>query len=129
MTKTIILADDDPDIGELVTMILQSQGYRVRVARNGGACLELLRTERPNLLILDLLMPVMDGFAVCQEISGSDRPEYCDLPVLVFSSVPEAVSRGRYQRETGELLNVAGFLEKPFSPGDLIQRVRDILGD
>ena len=125
MTRKIVLADDDPDIGELVTMILESQDCRVRVVRHGAACLELLAAEKPDLLILDLMMPVMDGFAVCEEI----RKNAYDVPVLILSSVQEAASRGRYQRETGNAMNVAGFIEKPFSPGALIQQVREILGD
>jgi len=107
MTRKIVLADDDPDICELVTMILESQDCEVRVARHGAVCLELLVAEKPDLLILDLLMPVMDGFAVCQELGSGRFPELCDLPVLVFTSVQEAASRGRYQRETGSALNVA----------------------
>lgn len=126
MTRKIILADDDPDICELVTMILESQDCEVRVARHGAACLELLATEKPDLLILDMLMPVMDGFAVCEEIRQGRFP---GLPVLILSSVQEAASRGRYQRETGNALDVAGFMEKPFSPGTLIQQVRAILDD
>jgi two-component system, OmpR family, response regulator ResD len=124
--RKIVLADDDPDIRELVTMILESQDCAVRAARNGAACLELLAAEQPDLLILDLLMPVMDGFSVCEEIRKGRFP---GLPVLILSSVQEAASRGRYQRETGNVLAVAGFIEKPFSPGDLIQKIRGILGD
>ena len=129
MTRKIVLADDDPDICELVTMILESQDCEVRVARHGAACLELLASEKPDLLILDLLMPVMDGFAVCEEIGSGRLPGLGDVPILILTSVQEAASRGRYQRETGSALNVAGYMEKPFSPGTLIQRVRDILGD
>ena len=129
MTRKIVLADDDPGISELMTMVLESQGCEVRVACHGAACLELLAADKPDLLILDLLMPVMDGFSVCQEIASGRLPELRDLPILVVTSVQEAASRGRYLRETGSALDVAGYLEKPFSPGSLIQQVRDILGE
>jgi CheY-like chemotaxis protein len=126
--RKIVIADDDPDIRELVTMILESQGYQVRAATDGAACLELLAQAVPDLLILDLLMPVMDGFSVCQQIGEGRFPELVDLPILVFTSVQEAASRGRYLRETGSALNVSGYLEKPFSPGTLIGQVQAILG-
>ena len=100
MIHKIVLADDDPGITELMAMVLESQGCEVRVVRDGAACLEAMATARPDLLILDLLMPVMDGFSVCQEIASGHLPELSSLPILVVSSVQEAASRGRYLRET-----------------------------
>ena len=68
MQGKILVIDDDPDILDALTMILESQGYQVFTARDGIEGLANLKAEKPDLMILDLLMPKMDGFAVCKEL-------------------------------------------------------------
>jgi len=68
MNEKILVVDDDPDILDAVTMILESQGYQVVTAQDGIEALANLKAEKPDLMILDLLMPKMDGFAVCKEL-------------------------------------------------------------
>ena len=128
MAFKILLVDDDPDVRDLVSLILESQDYEVITASDGAQCLARLERQPPALLILDLLMPVLDGFAVCRELAGGRRPGIREMPVLILTSVREDASRGRYERETGNALKVAGFVEKPFSPGALIQAIRRALG-
>jgi len=123
----ILLVDDDPDILDAVTMILETQGYQVTTARNGIEGLAALRAEKPDLLILDLLMPKMDGFAVCKELQDARWSKYRSLPILILSSVREEASHRRYELETGLELNVDDYVEKPISPDILLERVGRLL--
>ena len=126
--KKILVVDDDPDILDVVTMILESQGYSVIVAHDGVECLDKLVVERPDLLILDLLMPKMDGFAVYRELKAPKWSEYYDMPILILTSVREEASRRRYELETGQELNPDEYLEKPISPEVLIDSVGNLFG-
>jgi len=121
----IIVADDDPDILEAITTVLESHPYQVASANNGQQCLEMVRKRTPDLLILDLLMPRMDGFAVIRELRS--EPSYADLPILVLTTVVEDASRRRYELETGHDMNVEAYLQKPVPPEDLLRKVGDVL--
>ncbi len=121
----ILVVDDDPDILDSVTTVLESQPYRLRTARDGMQCLELIEEEIPDLLILDLLMPRMDGFAVIQELRSS--PNYANLSIIILTTVIENASRRRYELETGLEMDVQDYVEKPVSPTELLRRVRAVL--
>lgn len=123
MGKKILVVDDDPDILEALTMILESQGYQVVTARDGVEGLANLKAEKPDLMILDLLMPKMDGFAVCKELQDPRWAKYRDIPILILTSVREEASRRRYELETGLELDVDDYAEKPISPDILLERV------
>lgn len=123
MPPKILVVDDDPDILEAISMILESQGYQVVTARDGVEGLANLKAEKPDLLILDLLMPKMDGFAVCKELQDPRWAKYKDIPILILTSVREEASRRRYELETGLELDVDDYVEKPVSPDTLLERV------
>ena len=126
--KKVLVVDDDPDILDVVTMILESQDYQVVVARDGIECFDRLGAEKPDLLILDLLMPKMDGFAVYKELKEPKWSEYQGMPILILSSVREEASRRRYELETGRELGADDYLEKPISPEVLLASVEKLLG-
>jgi DNA-binding response OmpR family regulator len=123
MNGKILVVDDDPDILDAVSMILESQGYQVVTARDGVEGLANLKAENPDLLILDLMMPKMDGFAVCKELQDPRWSKYRHIPILILTSVREEASRRRYELETGLELDVDDYLEKPFQPDTLLERV------
>jgi len=123
MKEKILVVDDDPDILEALTMILESQGYQVVTAQDGVEGLANLKAEKPDLMILDLLMPKMDGFAVCKELQDPRWARYRDIPILILTSVREEASRRRYELETGLELDVDDYVEKPVSPDILLERV------
>ncbi|NQT30961.1 MAG: response regulator [Deltaproteobacteria bacterium] len=123
MPHKILVVDDDPDILEAISMILESQGYKVATARDGVEGLANLKAEKPDLLILDLLMPKMDGFAVCKELQDPRWAKYKGIPILILTSVREEASRRRYELETGLELDVDDYVEKPVSPDTLLERV------
>ena len=124
----ILVVDDDPDIIKATTRVLESQGYRVTTALNGEECLEKVQEESPDLIIMDLLMPKLDGFGVCRALRENVKyAEYSDIPILVATAVREDASRRRYELETGIDLNVDDYIEKPIHPLDLIHRVEKLL--
>ena len=125
--EKILVVDDDPDIRDVLTLILESEGYKISVACDGVECLEKLEKERPDLMILDLLMPQLDGFAVYKELQNSKWSEYKDMPIVILTSVREEASRRRYELETGQTLNADRYIEKPISPKALIGVVQKLI--
>jgi len=125
--EKILIVDDDPDMRDALTIILESRGYEIVNARDGIEALANLKAERPDLMILDLLMPKMDGFAVLKELQDARWSMYREIPILILSSVREEASRRRYQLETALELGVDDYIEKPVSPDTLLERVGDLL--
>jgi CheY-like chemotaxis protein len=121
----ILVTDDDPDILENLTTILGSQPYRLATARDGKQCLALIKQERPDLLILDMLMPRVDGWGVIRELRSD--AQYSDLPIMVLTTVVEDASRRRYELEVGMAMDVQDYVQKPAKPSDLLQRVEKLL--
>jgi DNA-binding response OmpR family regulator len=127
MPGKILVVDDDPDILDAVTMILESKGYQVVTARDGIEGLANLKAAQPDLMILDLMMPKMDGFAVCKELQDPRWAKYRNIPILILTSVREDASRRRYELETGLELDVDDYIEKPMSPDVLLERVSALI--
>ena len=121
--EKVLVVDDDPDIRDVLTLILESEGYQVIIARDGVECIDRLKKEKPDLMILDLLMPKMDGFAVHKELQNTRWSRYKDMPILILTSVREEASCRRYQLETGQVFSFDCYIEKPISPEVLIETV------
>lgn len=121
----ILIVDDDPDILEGILTILETQPYRLATARDGKKCMEMITQEVPDLLILDLLMPRMDGWGVIREMRS--EPRYANVPIMILTTVIEDASRRRYELETGMAMDVQDYVQKPAKPADLIQRIERIL--
>jgi DNA-binding response OmpR family regulator len=119
----ILIVDDDPDIRDAASIILESAGHEVVTAQDGLEGLELLKAEKPDMMILDLLMPKMDGFSVCKELQDTRWSKFRGMPILILTSVREEASRRRYELETGLELDVADYVEKPIAPEVLLERV------
>ena len=120
------MVDDDPDILDALTTILGTQSYTIETAaRDGVECVDKVRAEIPDLIVLDLLMPKKDGFAVVRELR--ENPRYAGIPILILTSVREDASRRRYELETGLAMDVQDYVEKPVSPQDLLDRVKNLL--
>lgn len=123
----ILVVDDDPDIREAICAVLEAHSYQAITASDGEEGLDKLKEERPDLMILDLLMPKMDGFAVLKELQDPRRSKYSKLPILVLTSVREDAGRRRYELETGLELNIDDYVEKPIDPHALIWRIQKLL--
>jgi CheY-like chemotaxis protein len=123
----ILVVDDDPDMREALQMVLESSGYAVVLAEDGVECLSILKQEQPDLMILDLLMPRMDGFEVCKTLKDPRYAKYAGMPIIILSSVQEGVSQRRYELETGVRLDVDDYVEKPIESAVLLERVGKIV--
>src|SRR5256714_8395441 len=114
---TIVAADDDPQLLRLVTRNLQFEGYEVIPASNGQQALEEIEEQVPDLVLLDVMMPKMDGFTVCQRVR-----EFSTVPIIIVTA------RGQDQDKVKGLdLGADDYLTKPFSVDELLARVRAVL--
>jgi two-component system alkaline phosphatase synthesis response regulator PhoP len=127
MQPYILVVDDDPDVLEGIITVLESQPYRLATARDGKRCMETIEQGIPDLLILDLLMPHMDGWGVIREMRS--EPQYANVPIMVLTTVVEDASRRRYELETGMAMDVQEYIEKPVKPVELLRRVEKLLKD
>jgi two-component system alkaline phosphatase synthesis response regulator PhoP len=121
----ILIVDDDPDILENIIIVLDTQPYRLATAKDGKMCMDMVKEEIPDLLILDLLMPRMDGWGVIREMRS--EPLYAEVPIMVLTTVIEDASRRRYELETGIAMDVQAYIQKPVAPVELIRRVEKLL--
>src|SRR5438445_78399 len=114
---TIVAADDDPQLLRLVTRNLQFEGYEVIPASNGQQALEEIEEQVPDLVLLDVMMPKMDGFTVCQRVR-----EFSTVPIIIVTA------RGQDQDKVRGLdLGADDYLTKPFSVDELLARVRAVI--
>jgi DNA-binding response OmpR family regulator len=120
-TQLILVADDDDDVRELVVFRLERAGYEVVTAADGEEALELARRRRPDLCVLDVMMPRLDGFEVTRLLRETDG--LSDVPILLLTaSVQEAAVAEGMEAGADEYVN------KPFSPQELVERVSAVLG-
>jgi CheY-like chemotaxis protein len=115
----VLVVDDDPDILEALSEILEGEGFRIGRARNGQEALEKLDAESPQLILLDLMMPVMDGWEFARRMR--QRPAQSQVPIIVLSADRNV---GTKAKELGAI----GHLSKPFELNDLLDIVRSSLG-
>ena len=115
---SILVIDDDPDILEALSEILESEGFGIHQARNGLEALELLEPLHPDLILLDLMMPVMDGWEFAERIRG--RPDWAQIPVIVLSADRNVGDKARK-------LGAVGYLAKPFELSELLSLVQTSL--
>src|SRR5213080_3418079 len=114
---TILAADDDPQLLRLVVRNLEFEGYQVLAARDGQQAMEQLEAHVPDLMLLDVMMPKMDGFTVCQRVR-----EFSTVPIIIVTA------RGQEQDKIRGLdLGADDYLTKPFSVDELLARVRAVL--
>jgi CheY-like chemotaxis protein len=112
----VLVVDDDPDILDAICDILDAEGYRVSRARHGQEALREIESERPDVILLDLMMPVMDGVAFAQALRL--RPAFSDVPIVVISA------DGNPHRAAA--VGATGYLAKPFDIDALLAQVAGI---
>ncbi len=118
--KVIAVVDDEPDILELVSLNLRQSGFKTKEFAEAGSFYRSLRTEIPDLLILDLMLPDIDGFEVCKYLKNHE--EFSSIPVLMLTARGEETDK-----VLGLELGADDYVTKPFSPRELIARVKAIL--
>jgi len=114
----VLVVDDDPTVSDVVRRYLEQDGCRVRLAGDGLAALAAVEAERPDLVVLDLMMPGLDGLEVCRRL----RHRLPDLPVVMLTALGEEADR-----VIGLEVGADDYVTKPFSPRELVLRVRSVL--
>jgi signal transduction histidine kinase len=115
--KSIVIVDDTPENLRLLAQILNEQGYRVRSAPNGERALATVQKESPDLILLDIVMPDMDGFEVCRQLKAD--PERKDIPVIFISALNEI-----FDKVTAFSIGAVDYITKPFQIEEVLARVR-----
>ncbi|MDL4863970.1 response regulator [Halomonas elongata] len=114
---TLVVVDDDPEIRDLLADYLTRHGYRALMAEDAEALRALLATERPDLLVVDLMLPGDDGFAICREVRRDS-----EVPIIMLTASPDETDR-----ILGLELGADDYLGKPFNPRELLARVKAVL--
>lgn len=118
--ETILVVDDEAHIVELAQMYLEQEGFRVQSANDGARALEMVARQPPALMVLDLMLPEVDGWEVCRRVrAGRSAP---DLPIIMLTARDEDVDK-----IVGLELGADDYLTKPFNPRELVARVKAIL--
>lgn len=120
--KKILVVDDEPQLRTALKIRLEVEGYNVILASNGKECLELARRDKPDLIVLDLMMPVMDGYTALKRLKS--EPELSRIPVIVLSIKEKIKMEGLFIPDMAE-----EYIEKPFESEELLSKVRYILGE
>ena len=118
--KTIMIVDDEPPIVQVVGDLLKSKGYKVIGVMSGKEAMEKLKESQPDLILLDIMMPGMDGWDVVEKIKANKNLE--KIPIIFLTAKVDAVSRGM-----GSLAS-ADYITKPFDNNDLIRRIKKVIG-
>jgi CheY-like chemotaxis protein len=132
--RNILVVDDDPDVVDYLTHVLQKHDYRVVSARDAEEAMVKVETENPDLIVLDIMMPKgTEGFHFIWKLRGRSEPEYRNIPIIVLTSIHETTKMKFYPDESdgyygpGEYLPVEGFMDKPASEEELIRQVGLVL--
>jgi two-component system, OmpR family, alkaline phosphatase synthesis response regulator PhoP len=117
---TILIVEDERDIADLVKYHLEKAGFPARVVGDGKQALELVARDHPDLLILDLMLPSLDGLEVCRRLRGSQDTQH--IPIIMLTAKTEEVDR-----ILGLEMGADDYVSKPFSPRELVARVKAVL--
>jgi len=117
----ILLVDDDPDFVEATKAVLESRPYEIITAFSGEEGLQKARVEKPDLVLLDIIMPEVDGFQVCQQLKKD--PQLSQIPVIMITSFSEKYMESSLGLSQGLNLEAEDFVDKPVAPAELLIRV------
>ncbi len=121
MSKHVLIADDEPNIVVSLEFLMKREGHRVSVARDGDAALAMIRELKPDLVLLDVMMPGRGGFDVCQAVRADDS--LAGIRILMLSAKGRDTDVAK-----GSALGADAYMTKPFSTKELAEKVRELLG-
>lgn len=123
--KRILVVDDEADFASLVQGNLEKEGFQVEVAYNGVEGLAKVHANPPDAIVLDVMMPEKDGYAVCKELKGSDAT--CNIPVVLLTAVASHVTSTRYSHADGMATEADDYIAKPASAADITRSLKRLL--
>lgn len=119
--KRLLIVDDEADLAEMIKFRMENNGYEVLLAHDGQAALEMARKENPDLIILDLMLPKMDGYKVCGLLKKDSR--YSHIPIIIFSAKGQ-----EDDMKLGRELGADAYITKPFEPQVLLGKIDELIG-
>ncbi len=120
--KRILAVDDEPHILKLVAFSLKSGGYEVLEATDGLSAITVALAEQPDLILLDVMMPALDGYEACRRLKTD--PATSEIPVIMLTAKTQVA-----EQKIGHEAGAVGYITKPFTPKDLVAQVREFLGE
>ncbi|HKJ64248.1 MAG TPA: response regulator [Desulfopila sp.] len=121
--KKVLLVDDDPDFVEAVKVIVENGGYDVRVAYDGQEGLEAVAEEKPDIIVLDVMMPVMNGHEACAKLKGDEKT--ADIPIILLTAVADRVTTSTYTHRDMLESEADDYIPKPVEPKDLLELIEN----
>jgi len=123
--KRILVVDDEPDFASIVQGNLEKEGFEVDVAYDGVEGLEKVKQNPPDAIVLDVMMPEKDGYAMCSDLKGD--PATADIPVVLLTAVASRVTSTRYSHYDGMSTEADDYIPKPASSEDIVESVKRLL--
>jgi DNA-binding response OmpR family regulator len=120
MPKKVLIVDDEPGIIVALQFLMEQNGYATMVAFSGEEAMEAVAQHRPNLILLDIMLPVVDGFEVCQRVR--ENPEWNDIRIVLVTALGSEANVTK-----GLDLGADAYITKPFSNADLVAKVKELL--
>jgi two-component system alkaline phosphatase synthesis response regulator PhoP len=124
--KRILVVDDEPDFAAIVQGNLKKEGFEVEIAYNGVEGLEKVKANPPDAIVLDVMMPEMDGYEMCSKLKADEQ--YADIPILLLTAVADHISSTRYSHYNGMSTEADDYLPKPASAEDITDSIKSLLG-
>ena len=121
----VLIVDDDPDMVETVGMMLESKGYEVGKAYDGIEGEESIRTRKPDLVVLDVMMPRKNGYVLCAELKK--KQETKDIPIILLTAVGEAVTSTSYSHADGKATQAEDYIPKPVDVQVLVDSIERLV--
>jgi DNA-binding response OmpR family regulator len=117
--KRVLVVDDDQDLLNMLKLRIESEGFEFMVAHDGEDMLKVIKLKRPDAIVLDIMLPKMDGYTALREMRNQD--EFKDIPVIILTA--------KEKKRLGDLFaleGIAHFVEKPYNTNDLMQKIRSV---
>jgi len=118
--KRVLVVDDDADMAKMLKLRIEAEGYEFMSVMDGKEMLEVLKIKKPDVILLDIMLPNMDGYSVLREMRKHE--EYANIPVIILSA--------KEKKKVGDLFileKIAFFIEKPFNTKELLERIREVI--
>ena len=125
--KSILVVDDEPDFCSIVQMNLEKEGFAVELAYSGVEGLEKVYANPPDAIVLDIMMPEMDGYEVCKKLKADEK--YVDIPIILLTAVASHVTSTRYSHRDGMSTEADDYIAKPASAEEITESIKRLLGD
>ena len=125
LNKRVLVVDDEPDFATIVQKNLEKEGFTVDVAYNGVEGLEKVRAAKPDAIVLDVMMPEKDGYAVCRELKADEQTR--DIPIILLTAVASHVTSTRYTHREGMETEADDYISKPASAEEITKSLKRVL--